>query len=124
MDRKAQIERRKHKRFDIPAGVFVSCRPHGPRLGEVVDISRGGLAFRYYADKETPDESNELNIFLEEGNFYLNNVLFQTVNDFGIHQTPFPSVTMRRSGVRFNNLTDHQVSQLQNFLENYAIGET
>jgi hypothetical protein len=122
-DRKKRVERRKHKRFDIPTGTFVSCRPHGPRLGEIINVSRGGLAFRYYGGNETSQESNELNIFLEEGNFHLNDVLFQTVTDFGIHETPFSSLTMRRSSVRFDGLTDHQVSQLQNFIDNYAIGE-
>ena len=125
-DRRKRVERRRHKRFDLPTGVYVSCRPHGPRLGEVINISRGGLAFRYYgdyADEEPSNDSNKLNIFLEEGNFHLNDVPFRTVTDFGIRQAPFPSVTMRRSNIQFNHLTDLQVSQLQNFIENYAIGE-
>jgi len=126
-NRKELVERRKHKRFEIPTGMLVSVRPHGPNLGEVIDISKGGLAFRYYGGQEPSDGSNEsdnrLKIFLEEGNFHLNDVPFRTVTDFGTYQVPFPSVTMRRSSVQFSSLTHHQISQLENFIENYAVGE-
>ncbi|MBW2174204.1 MAG: PilZ domain-containing protein [Deltaproteobacteria bacterium] len=122
-NRKERVERRKHKRFEIPIGMFVSFRPHRPRLGEVINISRGGLAFRYYGGKEPSDGSNKLNIFLEEGDFHLNDILSRTVTDFGTYRIPFRSVTMRRSSVQFRSLTHHQISQLEHFIENYAIGE-
>jgi hypothetical protein len=127
-NREELVERRKYRRFEIPTGMFVSCRPHGPKLGEVIDISKGGLAFRYGSGEEPSGGSKELGnkmkIFLEEGSFHLNDVPFRPVADFGTYEeAPFPSVTMRRSSVQFNSLTHHQISQLENFIENCALGE-
>jgi hypothetical protein len=120
-NRKERVEQRKHKRFEVPIGMFVSFKPHGAKLGEVINISRGGLAFRYFGGKEPSDGSNKLNIFLEEGGFHLNDVPFRTVTDFGTYQIRFTSVTMRRSGVQFGELTHHQMSRLEGLIQNHTM---
>ena len=118
-----RVERRKHRRFEVPTGVFVSFRPHDGKLGEIIDISMGGLAFRYLATSEPSNGSYRLKIFLTESDFCLNDVMFETVSDFGTDQIPFTSVTMRRSGVQFSNMTSRQVSQLERFIDSHAEGE-
>lgn len=114
------VERRKHERFKISIGVFVAFKPHDTRLGEIIDISMGGLAFRYLATKEPSNGSSKLRIFLTEGDSYVNEVLFETITDFGTYEIPFTSLTMRRSGVRFGNLTQEQMSQLKYFIHNHT----
>lgn len=120
---KELVERREHRRFEVPIGVFVAFRPHDTRLGEIVDISTGGLAFRYLATKEPSNGSCKLKIFPTEGDSYLNDVLFETITDFGTYQIPFTSITMRRSGVQFGELTHNQMSQLKLFIHNHATGQ-
>jgi hypothetical protein len=120
---KEWVERRKHKRFEVPIGVFVAFRPHDTKLGEIVDISTGGLAFRYLATKEPSNGSCKLKIFPTEGDSYLNDVLFETITDFGTYEIPFTSITMRRSGVQFGELTHNQMSQLQHFIHNHTEGD-
>ncbi len=120
---KELVERREHRRFEVPIGVFVAFRPHDTRLGEIIDISMAGLAFRYLATKEPSNGSHKLKIFLTEGDFYLNDVFFETVTDFGTYQIPFTSITMRRSGVQFGELTHNQMSQLKHFIHNHATGQ-
>jgi hypothetical protein len=102
--------------------MFVSFRPHDTRLGQIIDISMGGLAFRYVAMAEPSNGSDRLKIFPAEGDFYLNDVLFETVTDFGTYQIPFTSISMRRSGVQFGELTHDQMSQLEDFICNHTAG--
>jgi hypothetical protein len=116
------IERRKDKRFEAPAGLFVAFKPHDARLGEIIDISMGGLAFRYLATKKLSNGSYKLKIFLTEGDFYLHDLRFETVTDFGTFQIPHTSITMRRSGLQFGELTPDQRAQLKHFIHNHTAG--
>jgi hypothetical protein len=118
-----QVERRRHSRFQVPEGVFVAFRPDNGRLGEVIDIGMGGLAFRYLATREPSNGSRRLNMFLTERDFYLNDVQFEAVSDFRTYEIPFTPVTMRRSGVQFGELTNNQTSRLEYFIRNYVISD-
>jgi hypothetical protein len=121
--RQEMVERRKHKRFQVPIGVFVAFRPHDSKLGEIIDMSMGGLAFCYLATKEPSNGSYKLDIFLDEAGFHLDDVLFDTVTDFETRQVGFTSVTMRRCGVQFGKLTHDQRSKLEYFIQNHTISE-
>ena len=53
--RKELMERRKHKRFQVQDSVFVVLRapwPRSAKVGQIIDMSRHGLAFRYIAGEE------------------------------------------------------------------------
>jgi len=90
------VERRKHNRFSVSKGAFVALRPHYGKIGQVVNISMGGLAFTYMADEERPSRSFELDIFLAGGSFYLQEVPFGTISDFHNDGMPLSSVKMRQ----------------------------
>jgi hypothetical protein len=93
-------------------------------VGQIIDISRGGLSFNYVPTPELQDESLELDIFLAGGSSYLYKVPFKAVSDSETDSDdPFPSLTMRRYGLQFGELTDSQTSRLKYFLENYTIKE-
>jgi len=117
---KGQVERRRHKRFLVPVGMFVGFRPDNSRLGEVIDISLSGLSFRYLASGGPSNGSRRLNIFLTERGFCLDNLPFETVSDVGTYEIPFTPVTMRRSGVQFERLTEGQASRLEYFIEHFT----
>jgi len=127
------VERKTHKRFRAQDGAFaVAGMPPHPRCippGQIVDVSRGGLAFQYVAgeeeeEEEGPNGSFELLILLANTNFHIDKVPFETISDFKIaNEVPFSSITMRRRGVQFGNLTDKQISQLDYFIRNYTIGD-
>ena len=126
-NRKEIVERRKHKRFQVKDGAFAVAMPPQPcstPLGQIIDVSRGGLAFRYIAGEEGSNGSFELVILLANNNFHSDKVPFETISDFEIaNEVPFSSITMRRRGVQFGKLTDKQISQLDYFIRNHAIGE-
>ena len=121
---KLKVERRRDPRFLVPRGVLVEVRrPNHSRLGEIIDISMGGVAFRYFATKEPSNGSYKLHIFLDEGSFRLNDILLETVTDFKTHNIPYTPITMRRGSVKFRRLSSEKSSRLEDFIKNYAIGE-
>jgi hypothetical protein len=131
---KQNVERRSHQRFQIPAGCFVSLGPDYTILGQIIDMSLGGVAFRHMGNTPClrPKDESYLDIFLTEGGFSLSKVPVETVSDYEISDVvsnrlvdpiPLSYKGMRRCSVQFGELTHHQISQLEHLIENYAIGE-
>lgn len=118
------VDQRKHKRFQIQNDVFVASRHRFANVGNVVDISMGGIGFRYLASEYEPSGSFELEIFSADRNFYMEKVPFKTISDFEmVNDVLCSSLIMRRSGIQFGELTDKQISQLEYFIQNLTIGE-
>jgi hypothetical protein len=115
-------EQRQYKRFQVPKGAFVGLGPYDTKVGQIIDMSMGGLAFRYVGMEEPLH--GELDIFLSERDFYLGRIPFKTVSDFEMVSTaPSSPVSMRRTGVQFKKLTHFQISRLQYLIQNYTLGE-
>ena len=118
------VEQRKHKRFRPQDGTYAILRGPGKKLGQVVNVSRGGLAFRYIDIGERPKRSFELDISIEENGFILDRLSFETVSDFSTSRDfPFSSTPIRRRGGQFRALNEDQISDLEYFIQNYAVGE-
>jgi hypothetical protein len=122
--RKEVVERRKHKRFQVRDSTFVVFRahwPHSTKVGQIIDMSRHGLAFRYIAGEERSNGSFELEILLGDHSFYLNKIPFKTISDCeAANEVPFSCIQMRRSGVQFGNLAPNQISQIEYFIRNHT----
>ena len=125
-----RAEQRKHRRFEVSTGSFVSFGVHSAVLGKITDMGVGGLAFRYIG--EAHPRGSFLDISLTEHNFYLISVRFKTVADFAIDDEVLHTVangnllhgrTLRRSSVQFQKLTRHQKAEIERFIQNYTIGE-
>jgi len=94
------------------------------KLGQVIDISKGGLAFRYIDIGERPDKSFDMDITLKNNGFRLENISFETLSDIeATKQFPFSSTKMRRCGGKFARLNHEQLSNLEYFIKNYTTGE-
>ena len=125
-----QVERRKHKRFQAPDRSFAVHGPHVTDRSQIIDIGRGGLAFRYACSTKRLNRSFELDmlfadldILFSEASFYLGKVPIKTISDIRDNQTPFGSITMRRCGVQFGELTPDQVSQLEYFIQTHTTAD-
>jgi hypothetical protein len=116
-------EHRKHKRFQVPGGVFVGFGPRANKVGQMVDVSMGGLAYRYVGCEDSCDASH-LDIFVTDNDFYLGAVPFRTVCDYQVvDRVTTGPMTMRRCGVQFRKLSRKQNAQLENFIRQHTLGE-
>ena len=117
-------EQRTQKRFQVQEGVFVLIKNDYSILGQIKNISRGGLAFTYIANGEKVHELFDVDIFLRGYGYYLKNVTSKKVADFHVkNKLPFSSFIIRQIGVQFGELTNSQLSQLDNFIQKYTKGE-
>ena len=119
-----RLERRQMKRFKVAEGAFAALMNHGSQLGQIKDISKMGLSFRYIDSQEEHPEARELKIILGSGGLCVDKVPVKKVSDFQIKsEFSFSSIKMRQIGLQFGKLTPEQQLRLSNFIQNHTIGE-
>ena len=122
MNHKELAERRKNKRFPVQEGAFAVIGPEFTKLGQITDISRGGLAFRYIVTGSQGNGASEADVFLAGDGFYLEKIPIRPVWDLKVPKKfSNGSLPMRRCGVKFLDLTPHQRSQLEYFIQNHTL---
>ena len=123
---KELVERRKNKRFQAKDGALAVLKPPWPnsiRLGQIIDISMGGLSFRCIAGEDRFNGSSELSVIFANHGFYLHKLPIKSISDLETARMPFGSMTPRRRSVQFEELRDDQVSQLEYFIQNHTTGD-
>jgi len=120
--RKRTIERRRNKRYKAVDGAYAAVSPNSHKLGQIIDISMGGLSFKYIdtsnEDKDaggTPEEA----VFLSSMGYYVGDLPFKTVSDYEIINAPsFSSMKVRKRHVQFTDLSFKQLFDLDYYLRN------
>ncbi len=116
---KTQSERRKHKRVEMADDILVF---NETTFGQIINISQGGLAFRFLTNKELAQESLfRIGILNSGSGFFLENIPCKTITSIDsapIH--PTGSTIVRRNGVMFTDLSQEQIHKLENFLADNA----
>lgn len=121
------FSKRKQKRLwgDEKALVsFVSPGlPAVTHLGQVIDINERGISFRYIAHELQTRGVNELQIFgYRDDELRLDSVPCRIIYDIKVEKKFLLSVPdMRRCGVEFLELSQHQRSLLNRFIAKYAL---
>ena len=119
---KELVEERKHNRFKVQNGGFAALHPQFTVLGQIIDISRGGLAFRYVASEARTSGSAKLSILMTDGSFCFEKVPFKTIWDSAIpYEFSFGPITLRYCGVKFGELTHSQRVDLEYFIRFYTL---
>jgi hypothetical protein len=111
-------ERRKHKRFQIERGAFVVY--HSNKLGRIVDISMDGLSFSHVERDRTTRKLHDLDIFLIDRDFYLENVPLQVDSTVKSYQPSFSSIYLGQYTVQFGDLTKRQRSKIEYLIRNHT----
>ena len=111
-------DKRKHKRFKTAENAFASVRNgHGP-VGNILDISLGGLCFKYISDTAAPAGALELDIFLSGHSFWLRRIPNRNIADVKLAcDFSFSTVGMRRRSIQFLNLTQTQRSMIEHLIQ-------
>jgi hypothetical protein len=119
-----RVERREHKRFLVQEGAYALLKNNSSKLGQIKNISRGGLAFSYIADGEQMHESFKVDIFMSNIGYCLRDVPSKKISDFHIdNKLPFSTFAIRQVGIQFNELDHSQLSQLDNFMRDHTTGK-
>lgn len=84
-------------------------------LGKIIDVSAGGLSFRYIYERQRLNHTTRLDISQVESGFFLSRAAFKTVSTGKI------SDFVQRFGVQFNGLNRRQRTRLAKFIEDSAI---
>ncbi len=112
-------EHRKHKRLQVPKGVFVGIGPHFTKVGRLTDLSTDGLAFRYVGNSK-PSSGSHADIFTLEGDRFFTNLQIKIVSDIEVSENgPPTSIIIRRCSVKFGELTQSQTGQLEYFIQDH-----
>ena len=121
IDKNDSIERRKQARFNVRDGAFAAVKSDDYVVGPIQNISRGGLAFRYIGKAGQLHESLEVDIFFCGKGLYLQDVKSKTISDFNLDKkAPVNSLTIKQCGMQFRELTNTQISSIDNFILSYA----
>jgi hypothetical protein len=120
-DDQQYLEQRKHQRFASKDGAFVNLRDNSNKLGQIIDISMGGLSYRYVENGINPGEYM-LDIFLVGPDFRAESLPVHTVYDCEMkNNDTSEKLKVRRQGVQFQDLNGIQFTLLEHFIENYTI---
>ena len=121
--RKRTVERRKNKRYKAVEGAYAAISPNSHKLGQIIDISMGGLSFKYI-DTSSDDSGEgsrmpEETIFLSSMGYYVGDLPFKTVSDYEVTNAPsFSSMKVRKRHVQFTDLSFKQLFDLDYYLRN------
>ena len=140
-------DRRRHKRYYVKNRTFAVVRSENhlldqintmskgeialaviksnpPKMGEIIEISRGGLSFSYVENEAGLDHLHEMDILFVDEDFHLSRVLFKPIEDSVIEDdAPFNALSMKRLTVQFTDLTPKQKLKIEHFIKNFTTQE-
>ena len=115
------VEKRKHPRLEAHEGAYAAIKSDSIKVGPLINISKGGLAFQYIGNGRQIEGLHKLAIFLRGNHYRLENVSFKIISDFLLdNRVPYSTIMMKRCGGQFGELTPSQESQLEYFLANHT----
>ena len=108
---------RAHQRFSAVDRALVLINSESETLPyHIVDISEGGLSFRYLGKKLKRSETKKISLY-HDYKLIVDDLPINTVSDYRLQDNLVP---VRRSGVSFNELTSRQLSKLEAFIQNFT----
>ncbi|MBU0946504.1 MAG: PilZ domain-containing protein [Proteobacteria bacterium] len=113
-------ERRQFVRYR-PKGGTIAVNDHA--LGPVINISMGGLSFRYLEGSSTEPHSDSLGIFLGSDDVLIDKITTKVISDQLIAQgSVFLQISTRQRSIQFLNLSERQRKNLKAFINEKTQG--
>ena len=116
-------EKRKFKRFKGKERAFAAfIKPNElMNMGQIQDISMGGLCVRYVSTNENNKGCSEIKIFGSNDRFIrLDRVQCRIVYDHEVPKGPWEQISTRRCGVELENLSVEQLSMIEDFIDYFC----
>ncbi|MFH0725365.1 MAG: PilZ domain-containing protein [Pseudomonadota bacterium] len=110
-----ELDRRRSKRYRMKGIAFAVLKSESDEeLGQVVNISHGGLAFEYFVGSRRIRNAKYLDLMLMKSELYIHKIPVRTISDFEIkNELPFNTIAKRQQGVCFETLTEEQEKQVE-----------
>ena len=122
MNRSELIERRKTERFQAQGDIFIRLSSNRQRYWKIIDISKGGLAFRYVASEARTNGSAVLNILTTDRRFCLEKIPAKIIRDSAMPgEFSLGSITLRHCAVQFGELIASQKLDLEHFIRSNTL---
>jgi hypothetical protein len=121
-------DKRRDIRFVAGEDVVVVLPDKVSKIGRVIDIGQGGLAFELIDDAESRWEFSRRDISLWVNEFRVSDIPCKMVYDIPV-QPPAEyellsfHIKTRRCGIQFESLTENQRGQLEFLLKTYTKGK-
>lgn len=124
---KRLFHHRKQQRYFVGDGTFVIISPgdseHREKEVQVIDISRGGMAFIYKGSPSDLEKTGILKLLAKDPPFRRERIKFDTVSDIPAPESAQTSENFRRRGVKFKWLGSYEGSALSNLIDEIKICE-
>ena len=115
------VEKRSHNRLRVKEGLYAIINYKPAIFGQIINISKDGMAVRYSSNGQQPSVSSELDIFIMDSNFYIEKIQINIISDFEIgDKSPFGSQKNRQRCFQFGKMKSSQHFQLDYLLQNYT----
>lgn len=116
MEAIVKIERREFERVKLVGAAYAAIGPDYSRMGHIMNISQGGVAFSYIYHRDMPELSGETKILISDNVEALEEMPFIAILDTGAYiADPHSSVVIRHIRGRFGDLSPAQMEALMNF---------
>ena len=120
-------ELRKHKRYKVKSGIFAVLGHEFSKLGQIIDISMGGLSFCYAGAKTRQIDSTEMIFLFDKLGADVNNLSYKfdtrIVSEEKISENDRAKGNGQkiRCALQFNDLPYHQKKWIEIFLRTHTI---
>lgn len=95
----------------------------GATIGQILDVSRSGIAFKYIAADQEQAAISWLRIISCHDSFHLPELRIEEVYDTPLApENPYACLRMRRRGLLFRELSGEQDAALERFIADYTLG--
>lgn len=122
-----KVDRRNHIRFAVKPGVFAVLGPYSSQMGQIIDISKGGLAFQYKQGKEEKADIYEVSILFDgksDSNTSPFKFVGKAVSDVAVKSSnPYSIAEVRRFSMAFTDLTYYQQAWLEECIQKHTTGQ-
>ena len=115
------FEKRSHNRLQAKDGLYAIIKYKPTIFGQIINISKDGMAVRYSSNGQQSRMPSELDVFIIDSNFYIEKIQIKIVSDFEIgDKSPFSSRKNRQRCFQFGEMKSSQLFQLDYLLQNYT----
>ncbi len=114
----SNTDRRKHTRFLLRDGSYAGVYPN---IGEIIDISLGGISYNYMDITGDDSVRGEFVVCSDDG-FCLESLPSKKVDDIVVENgSSFSTIIARNCRIMFDKLNDDQKRLLYDFIQTHRI---